>query len=114
MKVEVEHVFQYAVSLNSDLDYLRLPVYTNFDFTKKYEDVGMSQFESHLRVEDDIKDIVFNKEKIEQLKKELCEKIMACENPFNICCVDWDGGYLVEEKDILENQIDFKKRFGEQ
>ena len=116
MKIEVDHVFKYRVSLNSDLDTIDVPVYTNIDFMKRY---GNEPYETSMpKCEQDIEDIVFTKKKIDELKKELCKKIMESENPFNISCVDWDGGYLVEESDILENkltlneQIKAEKKFG--
>ena len=116
MKIEVDHVFQYRVSLNSDLDTIEVPVYTNVDFMAQY---GNEPYETSMpKCEQCIEDIVFTKKKIDELKKELCKKIMESENPFNISCVDWDGGYLVEESDILENkltlneQIKAEKKFG--
>lgn len=116
MKIEVDHVFQYRVSLNSDLDTINVPVYTNVDFMAQY---GEEPYETSMpKCEQCIEDIVFTKKKIDELKKELCKKIMESENPFNISCVDWDGGYLVEESDILENkltldeQIKAEKKFG--
>ena len=56
-------------------------------------------------------DIVFTKAKINELKKELCKKIMESENPFDISCTDWDGGYLVEESDLLEHKLTLKEKF---
>lgn len=116
MKIEVDHVFQYRVSLDSDLDTIEVPVYTNVDFMAQY---GNEPYETSMpKCEQCIEDIVFTKKKIDELKKELCKKIMESENPFNISCVDWDGGYLVEESDILENkltlneQIKAEKKFG--
>lgn len=116
MKIEVDHVFQYRVSLNSDLDTINVPVYTNIDFMAQY---GEEPYETSMpKCEQCIEDIVFTKAKINELKKELCKKIMESESPFNISCVDWDGGYLVEESDILENkltlneQIKAEKKFG--
>ena len=116
MKIEVDHVFQYRVSLNSDLDTIDVPVYTNIDFMEQY---GNEPYETSMpKCEQCIEDIVFTKAKINELKKELCKKIMESENPFDIYCTDWDGGYLVEESDILENkltldeQIKAEKKFG--
>ena len=36
MKIEVEHVFKYYVSLSYNLRSMDVPVYTNIDFMKKY------------------------------------------------------------------------------
>lgn len=112
MKVKAEHIFKYKISLNSNLDNDENFIYTNFDFMKKYDDIKMPLEESMPRVENDIQQLVFNKEKINKLKLEFCKRIMDCENPFTISCVDWDGGYEVDESNLLENQINFKKRFG--
>lgn len=116
MKIEVDHVFEYRVSLKSDFDMIDVPVYTNIDFMKQY---GDEPYETSMpKCEQCIEDIVFTKARINELKKELCKKIMESENPFNISCVDWDGGYLVEESDILENkltlneQIEAEKKLG--
>ena len=48
-----------------------------------------------------VKNKYFTKEQIQKIKKELCKKIM--EIPFTIECVDSDGGYMVEESELLEN-----------
>ncbi len=102
MKIEVDHVFKYRVSLNSDIDTIDVPVYTNIDFMEQY---GDEPYETSMpKCEQFVEDIVFTKEKIEELKKELCKKIMEAENPFDIYCTDWDGGYLVEESELLENR----------
>lgn len=102
MKIEVEHVFKYYVSLSYNLRSMDVPVYTNIDFMKKYD--GEPCETTMPMCEQDIKNLVFTKEKIEELKKEFCKRIMESEDPFDISCVDWDGGYLVEESELLENQ----------
>lgn len=48
---------------------------------------------------DSVVDEYFTKEKIEKLKKELCDKIMNTDNPFDIYDIDLDG-YPVEENKI--------------
>ena len=109
MKIEVEHVFKYMVSLKSDLDTIDVPVYTNIDFMAQY---GNEPYETSMpKCEQFIEDIVFTKEKINELKKALCKKIMETENPFLISCADWDGGYLVEESDLLEHKLTLKEKF---
>lgn len=102
MEIEVEHVFKYYVSLSYNLRSMDVPIYTNIDFMKKYD--GELCETAMPKCEQDIKNLVFTKEKIEKLKKEFCKRIMESENPFDISCVDWDGGYLVEESELLENQ----------
>lgn len=109
MKIEVDHVFKYMVSLKSDLDMVDVPVYTNIDFMEQYRN---EPYETSMpKCEQFIEDIVFTKEKINELKKALCKKIMETENPFLISCVDWDGGYLVEESDLLEHKLTLKEKF---
>jgi hypothetical protein len=109
MKIEVDHVFQYRVSLNSYLDTIDVPVYTNIDFMEQY---GDEPYETSMpKCEQCIEDIVFTKAKINELKKALCKKIMEAENPFDIYCTDWDGGYLVEESDLLEHKLTLKEKF---
>lgn len=109
MKTIAENVFQYRVALKYDFDEVTVPVYTNIDFMKQY---GNEQYETSMpKCEQCIENIVFTKEKIEELKKNLCKKIMESENPFSISCVDWDGGYLVEESDLLEHKLTLKEKF---
>ncbi len=109
MKIEVDHVFKYMVSLKSDLDMIDVPVYTNIDFMEQYRN---EPYETSMpKCEQFIEDIVFTKEKINEIKKALCKKIMETENPFLISCVDWDGGYLVEESDLLEHKLALKEKF---
>ena len=103
-RLEAEHVYRYDVTLNIDLD--EEYVYTNIDFFKKLGLDGWDSWDAMNQVEDHIQNLVFTKEKIEELKKKVCEKIMASPNPFEIQCGDVDGGYYIEsENDLLENKI---------
>ena len=52
--------------------------------------------------EDLVQEKYFTKEKIDELKQQLVDKIMSEENPFDISCVDVDGGYLVTEKELFK------------
>ena len=44
----------------------------------------------------------FTQERIDELKQQLIQRIQECENPFNICCVDMDGGYNVTEDMLFD------------
>lgn len=48
-----------------------------------------------------VKNLYFTPERIQEIKEEMCKKIM--ETPLMIECVDSDGGYRVEESELLEN-----------
>ena len=104
--MEAEHVFKYDIRLKSDIDYFRRCIYTNIDFCEKYKEKNFSEIDEWDKiqlVEDEIEKIYFTKEEIDQLKYELCERIMNDPNPFSIHCNDWDGGYEVDESELLEN-----------
>jgi hypothetical protein len=109
--MDVNHVFKYTIHLKGDI---RLPderIYTNIDFCDRVEKQNpdiKDSWELMRKTEDEIESIYFTKEKIDQLKKELCKRIMEDPNPFNISCTDWDGGYEVDESELLENIIEIK------
>jgi hypothetical protein len=109
--MDVNHVFKYTIHLKGDI---RLPderIYTNIDFSDRVEKQNpdiKDSWELMRKTEDEIESIYFTKEKIDQLKKELCKRIMEDPNPFNISCTDWDGGYEVDEIKLLENIIEIK------
>jgi hypothetical protein len=109
--MDVNHVFKYTIHLKGDI---RLPaerIYTNIDFSDRVEKQNpdiKDSWELMRKTEDEIESIYFTKEKIDQLKKELCKRIMEDPNPFNISCTDWDGGYEVDESELLENIIEIK------
>ena len=103
-RLEAKHVFRYDISLDVDLE--SVYIYTNIDFCEKLGDDESDTCEVMNKVEDHIQNLVFTKEKIEELKKKVCEKIMNTDNPFYIQCGDWDGGYYIDsENDLLENKI---------
>ena len=108
--MEVEHVFEYSVRLMDDL-VSDEHIYTNIDFvekTKKEHPGADDEWRQMALVEEKVKSIYFTKEKIDQLKEELCKRIMSEPNPFYINCTDWDGGYEVDESQLLENIRDIK------
>ena len=109
--MEAKHVFKYDISLKNDFDSSIRCIYTNIDFCEKYKEKNSSEIDEwdNMRlVEDEIEKIYFTKEEIDQLKYELCERIMNDPNPFSIHCNDWDGGYEVDESELLENIIEIK------
>ena len=44
----------------------------------------------------------FTKDKIEELKEIFIKKIRESENPFDISCVDMDGGYNITEDQLFD------------
>ena len=44
----------------------------------------------------------FTTEKIDELKQMFIQRIQECENPLDIVCVDWDGGYEVTEDMLFD------------
>lgn len=104
--MEAKHVFKYDISLKNDFDSSIRCIYTNIDFCEKYKEKNSSEIDesNNMRfVEDEIEKIYFTKEEIDKLKYEFCKRIMSDPNPFLIYCKDWDGGYEVDESELLEN-----------
>lgn len=83
-------VFVYEVHLKWDLGWLNIPVYTK-PFPTRPTRQEWSEDEKT------VEKAYFTKERIEELKKEVIRRIENSENPFNIECVDRDGGYNVTE-----------------
>ena len=114
MKIEAKHVFKFTLSLNSELEYIEESIYTNIDFMDKEEDGtywdDSTYAEKMAECEDRVSEIYFDKEKIDAIKQQLCNLIMQTENPFHIYCTDWDGGYTVDEQQLLENQRNIRLR----
>lgn len=100
--MEAEHVFKFDIKLKPNINYFQRCIYTNIDFREKYKD-EIDEWNWVKPVEDKIEKIYFTNEEIDQLKSELCERIMSDPNPFSISCSDWDGGYEVDESELLEN-----------
>ena len=108
--MKAEHVFNYDIRLKKGIDHFIRCIYTNIDFREKQKEKNSSEIDewnSIQQVEDEIEKIYFTKEEIDQLKSELCKRIMSIPNPFSISCSDWnsdwDGGYEVNESELLEN-----------
>jgi hypothetical protein len=96
-------VFRFRISLKSELELDDITIYT-----KPFPDFPISEYKSEEQVQkfyDDQEDLVqekyFTQQKIDELKLKLIQKIQECKNPFNICCVDRDGGYNVTEDQLF-------------
>ena len=104
-----DHVFVFRAELNDN--YIERTIQTNIDFFdrvgKMYSELSNDPDRIWKRIalaEEEVQNIYFNKEQIEKLKKELCEKIMNTPNPFTIRCTDIDGGYYYEDGELLKDQ----------
>ena len=96
-------VFKFRVRLNNDLIDEDIIIYT-----KPFQDFPLGKYITDEKVQksyDDQEDLVqekyFTQEKIDELKNRLIERIQECENPFNIYCVDRDGGYNVTKEQLF-------------
>lgn len=95
-------VFKYRVSLKSDIELDDISVYTK-PFPQPWdEDYDESKDMTLEEEEDLVQEKYFTKERITELKQKLIEKINAEENPFDIYCVDVDGGYRVTEEQLFK------------
>lgn len=83
-------VFVFQIHVKWDLRCLRVPVYTKPFQTRP---TRQEWFED----EKTVKKAYFTKERIEELKKEVIRRIENSENPFNIECINRDGGHNVTE-----------------
>ena len=97
-------VFRFRISLKRELELDDITVYT-----KPFPDFPLGKYESNEQVqkfydsqEDLVQERYFTQQKIDELKLKLIQKIQECENPFNICCVDRDGGYYVTEEQLFD------------
>lgn len=94
-------VFKYSVRLKND--YLYETVYTKpFPEPPIGTATDEERHELHDRQENLVLEKYFTKEKIEVLKLKFIKEIIESENPFDIYCIDRDGGYFVTE-DMLFN-----------
>ena len=96
-------VFQFRIQVDKDLFGKEITVYT-----KPFPDFPLGEYKSEEQVQkfyNDQEDLVqkkyFTKERIQELKDYFCKLIQEDENPFYICCVDKDDGYLVTEKELF-------------
>ena len=95
-------VFKYRVSLKCDLYLNDVTVYVK-PFPKPWhKDYDQSKEISLEEEEDLVQEKYFTQEKIDELKKKLVDRIMSEKNPFDISCVDVDGGYNVTEEQLFK------------
>ena len=99
-------VWKYRIELNWDINSIEKTIYT-----KPFPDYYDIPIEKRMKYqtsekyfdeqEEIVKEKYFTKERIEELKQLFIKKIQESENPFNICCVDMDGGYNVTEDELF-------------
>ena len=67
-------------------------------YTKPFPSAGFISTDEELNAAEElVQKKYFTQERINELKQQLIQRIQECENPFDICCVDMDGGYNVTE-----------------
>lgn len=91
-EVKCKHIFKFHVYIDEPLEVF---VYTNEDPFKDVDNL----YEG----EDKIHEKYFTQERIDELKRKMCEWIMSQDNPFQISCADYDGDYYVDDSELLEN-----------
>jgi hypothetical protein len=96
-------VFKYRLSLKEDLNLFKeVNVYVK-PFPNPWDDDYDEENEMSLyEKEDFLKEKFFTKEKIQELKNEFLIKFISEENPFDISCIDVDGGYNVTEAQLFK------------
>ena len=92
-------VFVFDCTLKLDLSRINdITIYT-----KPFPSKGFASTDKELdAVEETVMKKYFTQERINELKQELIQKIQECENPFEISCVDRDGGYNVTEDMLFD------------
>ena len=96
-------VWKFRISLNDNLSVNNITVYTNPFPQPWHKDYNPSKDTLSLEEKKKlVKERYFTKEKINEIKQQLVEKIMYEENPFDIFCVDVDGGYNVTEEELFK------------
>ena len=97
MKTEAKDVFRFKAYIDDwNILHPERTIYTNM-FPEEYE-LDCPELEEK---QETVKNLYFTPERIQKIKEEMCKKIM--ETPLTIECVDSDGGYRVEESELLEN-----------
>jgi len=72
-------------------------------YTKPFPSNGFVATEEELdSAEKTVREKYFTQETINELKQQLIQKIQECENPFEISCIDMDGGYNVTEDMLFD------------
>lgn len=97
-------VFKFRISLNWDLNDEEIIIYT-----KPFPEFPHGKYKSEEQVQkfyDSQEDLVlekyFTQQRIDDLKQKFIQKIQESPNPFNIVCVDRDGGYNVTEEELFK------------
>lgn len=100
-------VFKFNVSLGWDFKDKDIVVYT-----KPFPDLPRGERKSPEEIQkfyDSQEEIVqkkyFTQEKIDELKQIFIQQILESDNPFDICCVDRDGGWNVTEDQLLNIEV---------
>ena len=95
-------VFTYYIHLKSEIDSEKISVYVK-PFPQPWDkDYDKSKEMTLEEKEDLVQEKYFSKERIAELKRRFIEKINSEENPFDICCVDYDGDYNVTEDELFK------------
>jgi len=89
-------VFTYDIHLNQGLCVTRKTVYT-----KPFEKPSPKRDSYLYYCNGKVISSYFTKEKIEELKQELIQKIKDCDNPFVISLVNHDRDYDVSEDELF-------------
>jgi len=96
-------VFRFRVSLDRNFTDDEITIYT-----KPFPNFPIGEYKSEEQTqkfydaqEDLVQEKYFTQKRIDELKLKFIQKIQECKNPFNIFCVDRDGGYNVTEKQLF-------------
>ena len=93
-------VFKYSVHLKNNCLYETV-------YTKPFPEppIGTAtdeeRYELYDRQENLVLEKYFTKEKIKELNQKFIKEIQESENPFDIYCIDRDGGYNVKEEELF-------------
>ena len=107
-------VFKFRISLDSKFTNDEITIYTkpldvnielklldNEWFEKNKNNIDES-IDSQMKAQKDlVQEKYFTQKKIDELKLKFIQRIQECKNPFNICCVDRDGGYNVTKEQLF-------------
>lgn len=94
-------VFKFRISLNHKFINDEITIYTKSFPELDYIYSEIDWWEEYNKQDDVVKEKYFTQQKIDELKLKFIQKIQECKNPFDICCIDRDGGYNVTEKDLF-------------
>lgn len=94
-------VFRFRICLNNKFTNDEITIYTKPFPELDPIELKENWWEEYDKQDDLVKEKYFTQQKIDELKLKFIQKIKECKNPFDICCVDRDGGYNVTEKDLF-------------